>query len=258
MESNAKLTILGTGSNGGIPHLDCKCSTCSLAREKLDERRSRSSIMLEYDGKIILFDASPDIRMQLLNNNASLFGPTAIFISHLHFDHVMGLLEFTVTKRHSKIPVYCHKRVSESLRLLHKDIDSFLEFRHEMHEKINNIEIIAFEVPHTDKNFGQTFGFKVKKEKTQFVYIPDISGYPPNVLETIKNCDFALVDGTFYDRFMYGHISMLETIRILDRLSIPKVYFTHINHSEGSHEFIRAKLSGTKFDVLRDGQIFQL
>src|SRR3990170_268702 len=112
-----KAIILGSGSNGGVPQWDCPCPNCSRARSDLRLRRTRSSMVVTLDGdRFVLFDASPDLKQQF--ESVSLVPGSvrsdwserenrieAIFITHGHGDHCMGLFEFSTGKCFN-IPVY--------------------------------------------------------------------------------------------------------------------------------------------------------
>ena len=59
-----KITFLGTGTSVGVPSVGCDCSTC-LSDDPRD-KRLRTSVLLEHQGKNILIDASTDFRQQAL------------------------------------------------------------------------------------------------------------------------------------------------------------------------------------------------
>ncbi|MCW3992133.1 MAG: pyrroloquinoline quinone biosynthesis protein PqqB, partial [Candidatus Bathyarchaeota archaeon] len=61
-----RITILGSGSNGGVPQWDCPCPNCARARADPALRRTRSSVAVSLDGdRHVLLDASPDLKQQL-------------------------------------------------------------------------------------------------------------------------------------------------------------------------------------------------
>ena len=60
------VTVLGSGSNGGVPQWDCCCDNCARARTTPGQSRTRSSVAVSVDGEQqVLFDASPDLKFQL-------------------------------------------------------------------------------------------------------------------------------------------------------------------------------------------------
>ena len=85
-----EVTLLGTGDTTGTPTPNCGCDTCRAARER-EVERSRFSVHVHNDrtGESLLVDASPDFRQQFLDYDVDL--PDAIYITHIHFDHLDGL-----------------------------------------------------------------------------------------------------------------------------------------------------------------------
>ena len=59
-----KVTLLGTGTSGGVPSLGCNCEVCRSTDPH--DKRLRSAAMIETENTRILIDAGPDIRQQLL------------------------------------------------------------------------------------------------------------------------------------------------------------------------------------------------
>ena len=65
----AKVTILGCGGSGGIPLIGNNWGRCNPGNPK--NRRRRVSVLLEHPQAKILFDTSPDLRMQMLDANCA-------------------------------------------------------------------------------------------------------------------------------------------------------------------------------------------
>jgi phosphoribosyl 1,2-cyclic phosphate phosphodiesterase len=59
-----RITVLGSGSSGGVPMVGLGWGNCDPNNQK--NVRLRSSLLIETMGKIILIDTSPDLRAQLL------------------------------------------------------------------------------------------------------------------------------------------------------------------------------------------------
>src|SRR3954453_22452284 len=98
------LTVLGSGTSMGVPTLGCDCKVCT----SLDPRdnRLRPSVMLQYDGRTVLIDTTPDFRMQALRERITRID--AILFTHAHADHIMALEDvrpINLKQRHP-IPIY--------------------------------------------------------------------------------------------------------------------------------------------------------
>ena len=60
-----QLTLLGVGASAGTPVVGCECSTCKSTNKK-NYRTRCSSLLTLKNGKNILIDTSPDLRLQSL------------------------------------------------------------------------------------------------------------------------------------------------------------------------------------------------
>ena len=63
----ATLTVLGSGTSMGVPTLGCDCAVCHSTDPH--DRRTRPSIMLEFGGKVVLIDTTPDFYAQAVREN---------------------------------------------------------------------------------------------------------------------------------------------------------------------------------------------
>lgn len=82
-----KVTLLGTGTSGGVPSLGCGCEVCRSTDPR--DKHRRSVALLETDTTRLLIDSGPDIREQLL---PLPFKPIdAVLLTHCHYDHVAGI-----------------------------------------------------------------------------------------------------------------------------------------------------------------------
>lgn len=96
-----KVTILGCGGSGGVPHLGGPDGAghwgdCDPTEPR--NRRTRTSALVEAPGgRRLLIDAGPDLRAQLLANRVT--GIDAVVFTHVHADHIMGLDELRVANR---------------------------------------------------------------------------------------------------------------------------------------------------------------
>ena len=82
-----KVTMLGCGTSVGVPALGQagwgKCNP-----EDKRNRRQRCAVLVEVNDRVILVDAGPDIRNQLIPWAKRI---DALLITHTHSDHVAGL-----------------------------------------------------------------------------------------------------------------------------------------------------------------------
>ena len=71
-----KITILGSGSSGGVPLIGNYWGECNPNNPK--NVRTRVSVLVTLDNKKnILIDTSPDLRMQSISNNIKKIAASA-------------------------------------------------------------------------------------------------------------------------------------------------------------------------------------
>ena len=95
-----RVTMLGCGGSAGVPQIGGAdgrgdWGACDPAEPR--NRRTRSSIVIEQDGRRLLIDASPDMRGQLLS--CGVASVDAILFTHAHADHVLGIDDVRILNR---------------------------------------------------------------------------------------------------------------------------------------------------------------
>jgi len=99
-------------------------------------------------------------------------------------------------------------------------------------------------VPHRDE-FSETVGFMILGPSHSALFIPDIDKWElwdRNIIDEIRNVDYALIDATFFDgdelpgRDMseIPHPLVVESMALFEELPAverDKIWFIHMNHS---------------------------
>jgi phosphoribosyl 1,2-cyclic phosphate phosphodiesterase len=83
----ATLTVLGSGTSMGVPTIGCTCAVCHSPDPH--DRRTRPSILLEFGGKFVLIDTTPDFREQAIREHIRQID--AVIYTHTHADHILGI-----------------------------------------------------------------------------------------------------------------------------------------------------------------------
>ncbi len=98
------ITVLGSGTSMGVPTLGCDCKVCTSPDPR--DNRLRPSVMVQFDGRTVLIDTTPDFRQQALR--ARILRIDAILYTHAHADHIMGLDDVRPInlKQKGHIPIY--------------------------------------------------------------------------------------------------------------------------------------------------------
>ncbi|MBI1212295.1 MAG: MBL fold metallo-hydrolase [Alphaproteobacteria bacterium] len=118
MTSGLKVTILGSGSSGGVPRIGGKggageWGACDPTEPR--NRRRRCSILVERGATQILVDCSPDMRDQLIDARVGRLD--AVFITHDHADQCHGLddLRMVAQNMMRRVQVYTEENTFRTL-----------------------------------------------------------------------------------------------------------------------------------------------
>ena len=255
---HTSLVILGTAQDAGSPQIACPKPCCAELDDLEVSKRKVSALgIIDTDqNKKYLIDATPDIASQIqqLNHYSDSSGlPDAIFLTHAHIGHYTGLMYLGKEAINShKTKVFGMPRMNRFLRnngpwdqlVSNNNIELYgLEHRDTVFLS-KQLQIIPFLVPHRDE-YSETVGYKIIGPNRKVLFIPDIDKWKKwnkKLSNEIKQVDFVLIDGTFYDGKEIGnrdlseipHPFVIETMSALKHLSQKeknKVYFIHFNHT---------------------------
>ncbi|MCX6166440.1 MAG: MBL fold metallo-hydrolase [Sphingobacteriales bacterium] len=233
-----KVTFLGSGTSQGIPVIACSCAVCTSADTR--DKRLRSSILLQVDGKNIVIDSGPDFRYQMLR--AGVTHLDALVFTHEHKDHTAGLDDIRAFnyKQGEAINVYAHKRVQDALKkefsyifAHHKypgipQLDLF-EIGHHPFE-VAGVPFIPIEVMHFQL---PVLGFRI----ADFTYITDAKTVSDVEKAKIKGSKVLVINALQQEKHI-SHFTLEEALAFALEIGAEKTYFTHISHRLGTHQKI--------------------
>ena len=125
MVERVRLIVLGSGTSAGVPVIGCECATCTSSDPRDQRLRTSAAVCwTDPDGqeRVVLIDASPDLRQQVLR--AGIGRCDGIFFTHNHVDHTFGLDEvrrFNVMQKAS-IDVWAEPHTLEHLERVYRHI----------------------------------------------------------------------------------------------------------------------------------------
>lgn len=119
-ERSIRLTLLGTGSSGGVPRVGGDWGACDPTEPK--NRRRRCSALVETwtpdtqtDPTVVLIDTSPDLREQMLDANVTRLD--AIVFTHDHADQTHGIddARALAIRNRARLKTYMDEATAETL-----------------------------------------------------------------------------------------------------------------------------------------------
>jgi phosphoribosyl 1,2-cyclic phosphate phosphodiesterase len=236
------ITFLGTGTSQGVPVIACDCEVCTSADKH--DKRLRSSILIETEGKVIVIDSGPDFRYQMLRENVKHLD--AVVFTHEHKDHTAGLDDIRAFnfRQQAAMDVYATPRVQEALKREFAYI--FAEFKYPGIPQLNlhtignepfnigkvalrPIEVMHYRLP--------VLGFRIN----DFTYLTDAKTIAPAEVEKIKGTK-VLVINALQKQPHLSHFTLQEAIAFARQIGAQTTYFTHISHRLGKHADVSAEL----------------
>jgi phosphoribosyl 1,2-cyclic phosphate phosphodiesterase len=238
-----QVTFLGTGTSQGVPLIACQCEVCKSPNPK--DKRLRSSIQVDIDGKVLVIDSGPDFRQQMLRNNTLRLD--GLIFTHEHKDHIAGMDDIRAFNfiNNTAIDVYATTGVQTALRREFQYI--FSDFKYPGIPKIEfitidrdhaftaaGIEILPVEVMHYKL---PVLGFRIH----DFTYITDANFIDEANKEKIRGSTHLVLNALRHEQHI-SHYTLEQAIALAKELEVPNVYFTHISHQLGLHDEVSRHL----------------
>ena len=240
-----KLKFLGTADSTGIPVHNCTCSICSEYRSN-NMRNLSTCAYLEIEDKVILIDAGVEDISNIFDNKKI----SAIFLTHFHADHCLGLLRL----RHSFDNINCYHPKDEngfSDLFKHKHSLLYNEIQPFSQTIINEIKFTTIPLKHS-KN---TFGYLIEYKDTKIAYLTDCSGISKTSMEFLKSfsLNHVFIDACYDERKETGnHLNYLQASQILDELEVKNASLIHISHTTA--EYIKKNNVCLKYKYLKENE----
>ena len=250
--SALKITFLGTGTSQGVPVIACECEICTSKNPK--DKRTRTSILIEYNGKNIVVDTGPDFRQQMLREKVMHLD--AILFTHEHKDHIAGMDDIRAFNFQSKqdMPVYATPQVEIGLKKEFHYI--FAEYQYpgipkiDLHYIDNNpfelfgksiipITVMHYKLPVTAFRFDN------------FTYITDANFIDPVEKEKIKGTEVLVINALRQTPHI-SQFTLQEALDLIEEIKPKKAYLTHISHLLGSHDEVSKSLPAN-VEIAYDG-----
>ncbi len=227
----ASLTVLGSGTSVGVPTIGCDCAVCNSTDPK--DSRTRPSILVEYSGRAVLIDTTPDFRQQAIREHIRHLD--AVLYTHPHADHLLGiddLRPLSYRHRPGKLPLYARPEAAKFIR----NMFGYIFAPAYKFGGLPQLELIEISGP--VELFGATFepvsvmhgeieilGFRFGSA----AYLTDHSQIPEASMARLQNLDILFLDALRHQPHP-THSTVENSLRIVEMLQPRQAFFTHICH----------------------------
>jgi len=230
------LKFLGTGTSTGVPIPTCRCPVCTSSDPR--NKRNRPSILLEYDGRVVVIDTTPDFRTQALREGMTRLD--AVVFTHHHADHIMGLDDTRVFYFRQQVPIaiYADARCMATIRTVFSYIfEGDYPFGgvgkldpHLIEGPFDLWGLTLIPVPVVHGNLP-ILGFRFGDT----AYITDVSEIPESSFPLLESLDILIIDALRHKPHP-THLSLAQALSMVERLNPRRAFFTHIAHELGHQE----------------------
>jgi phosphoribosyl 1,2-cyclic phosphate phosphodiesterase len=241
-----RLTFLGTGTSFGIPQIGCRCRVCTSGDPR--DRRARTAVVVEEDGRRILVDTPPELRLALLA--AGIGAVDAVLYTHDHADHTHGIDDLRALSggRHGTLPVYGPADTLARMRVkfdyvFDPDASPLPGSARPAVEaepvapgvpvRVAGLEVLPIAFSHGPSTvFGYRFG--------RLAYVTDVKAVPVPAREALAGVEVLVLNALFY-RAHPTHLSIPEAVEAARAIGARRTYLTHLTH-ETAHADLEADL----------------
>jgi phosphoribosyl 1,2-cyclic phosphate phosphodiesterase len=252
---DVQFILLGTGTSAGVPIIGCDCHVCTSTDPK--DKRTRCGACIQFTDpvgkqRVILIDASPDLREQVLRHKFARCD--AIIFTHNHVDHTFGLDDvrrFNAMMQ-GPIDIFAERNTMEFLHRVYQHI-----FR--KHENVND-SFVATLIPHlldpakpidlhgmrfTPLRFlhGKlpVLGFRIEAIDSRgevaaeqpsplpLAYCTDVSAIPPETWPKLMSLRTLILDMLRYRKHP-THMTVDEALNVASQVAAERTWFTHMTH----------------------------
>jgi phosphoribosyl 1,2-cyclic phosphate phosphodiesterase len=193
----------------------------------------------------VVIDTGPDFREQALRANLKRLD--AVFYSHSHADHILGLddlrpLSFVTFRESGPIPLYVTSETRKVLECIYsytfspnatysnrarvelRDVGTGSEQGIEVH----GVHFIPVPVLHgTEQIIGYRFG--------SVAYLTDVSEIPESSFPLLNNLDVLILSALRHKPHP-SHATVHQAVSWANRIGARQTWFTHISHDLGHAE----------------------
>ena len=258
-----RFLFLGTGTSAGVPIIACDCAVCTSTDPRDNRLRAGAAVMFtdaSGQDRVILIDATPDLRQQALR--ANLRRCDGVVFTHNHVDHTFGLDELRRFNavQHAPIDIYAEEHTMGHLRRVyqhifekelnvqpgfvatliphlidpHRPIDLFGVWFTPIRLLHGRLPILGVRIEPSapgESLHGRPRSAKPPGEDSPFplAYCTDVSAIPPESWNSLRNLGTLVIDGLRHRKHP-THFTLEEAVSVAERVRPRRTYFTHMSH----------------------------
>lgn len=236
-----KLTLLGTGSSGGVPRVGGDWGACDPKEPK--NRRLRCSALVEawspdapVDKTTVLIDTSPDLREQLLASDVTKLD--AVVFTHDHADQTHGIDDVRALAIRNRAQITCYMDVPTSKTLVPKfkyafDGEGGYPAIYDVQPKITpyrrfsvpgaggNVEFLPLDQAH---GYIRSLGFRIGN----VAYCNDLNALPEETMSRLEGLDLLVIDALRYTPHP-SHAHLDQTLEWIAQLRPKRAVLTNLH-----------------------------
>lgn len=231
-----KVRFLGTGTSFGVPVVGCRCDVC--ASEDPRDARTRHGLLIEAEGRRLLVDTPPELRLQLVE--AGVRQLDAVWLTHPHADHVHGIddLRIFTLRSGDALDVRVAEEYADELRerfsyIWRRDAGptpgttvpdlTLTPFRDREPVRVVGLEFTPVAFPHGS---WRSYGFRVG----DLAVVVDAKSIPEDALALLEGVDVLVVNALWYGDPHPSHFNVEEAVEVARVLGARRTYLTHLTH----------------------------
>lgn len=233
---NLKFTFLGTGTSQGVPVIGCKCPVC--LSENQQDKRLRTSLMVQSETTTVVIDSGPDFRQQMLRSKVERLD--GLIFTHAHKDHIAGMDDIRAYNylQGGAINVYA---TDETISVLKREFEyvfsnsgypgipevNLVQIQSTESFFVGDIEFIPIEVMH---HRMPVLGFRIGP----FTYITDANFIQDCEKQKIYGSQMLVLNALRLEKHI-SHFTLEEALAMVEEIKPQQAFFTHISHQLGQH-----------------------
>lgn len=231
-----KVRFLGTGTSFGIPVVGCRCDVCRSDDPR--NRRTRHGLLVEGEGRRLLVDTPPELRLQLVE--AGVRRLDGVFLTHTHADHSHGIDDLRIFTLRSERPLPVHVAEEYVEELTSRFGYIFGEDRRPSPgTSVPELELVPFGDGETVQAAGfeltpvafphgsfRSYGFRAGP----LAVIVDAKAVPEEALGLLEGVEVLVINALWFGNPHPNHFNVEEAVETARTLGADRTYLTHLTH----------------------------